>query len=98
MKKYVILIFAVFLSLFAIYTFIADYPLLPAFFMSLILTGAFNIFCFLLYTLVAVCGACFEKSEFELETTREMELKNSNENEIVVIQNPNHISIGIACQ
>lgn len=98
MKKYAILIFVVFLSLFAIYTFIADYPLLPAFFMSLILTGAFNIFCFLLYTCVAVCGACCHIEDFE----REIELKNSNEHsnekEFVVIQNPNHISIGIACQ
>lgn len=83
------------------YTFVEEYPLLPAFFMSLIWTGAFNILCFLLYTTVTVCGAFCRFSEtIEIQTTREMEIKNSNEKEkeIVVIQNPNHISIGIACQ
>lgn len=81
------------------YTFIEEYPLLPAFFMSLILTGAFNILCFLLYTTVTVCGAFCRFSEtietIEIQTTRENEIKKSKE--IVVIQNPNHISIGIAC-
>lgn len=94
MKPYLISMMLIFLLLFGYHSFILNLKLIHALVVSVLYTAVLNILCGAIYVIIVLCSACFEK---EVEQIVEM-TERPDGPEIVVIQNPNHISLGIACE
>lgn len=95
---YYVFMGCLFLGLFVYFTFFRYLPLIHAIVLSVMFTAMVNIVFGTIYIISVVVSACFEQ---EVEDIIEMTERPSgpsgpSRQNIVVIQNPNHISIGIA--
>ena len=98
MKAYLICMGVLFLTVFGYHTFILNFPLIHALVVSVLCTAVVNIIVGTIYVIIILVSACFEREVEEMVEMMEIQPNNPNGRNIVVIQNPNHISIGIACE
>tara|TARA_Y100000389_G_scaffold62718_2_gene58824 strand:+ start:4101 stop:4430 length:330 start_codon:yes stop_codon:yes gene_type:complete len=95
---YYIFMGCLFLGLFVFFTFFKYLPLIHAFVLSVMFTAMVNIVFGTIYIISIMVSACFEQEVEDIIEMTERPSGPSGPSNIVVIQNPNHISLGIACE